>query len=76
MPRITSKIGIKNHIQSLRKERGLTQQEFAEALGITRATVIALEKENYNPSLELAFRISNLLGQSIDSIFFVEGDMG
>lgn len=61
MPRIEGKLTIINRIQHLRTEKGLTQQDLAEAIDVTRATIIALEKGNYNPSLELAFRLANFL---------------
>jgi len=56
MTRITPSIKIENRIQELRAAQSLTQQELADAIDVTRATVIALERGSYNPSLELAFR--------------------
>ena len=57
------KIVIHNRIRELRFKTGeMTQQALADSVGITRQTVIALEKGKYYPSLELAFRSSNLLG--------------
>jgi len=47
----------------------LTQGELAEKLGITRQTVIAIEKERYDPSLELAFKLSKFFRVSIEDIF-------
>lgn len=70
MPRIESKLIIYNRIQELRREHDMTQQDLADALGITRATIIALEKGSYNPSLELAFRLSNFFKTDIHDIFF------
>ncbi len=62
---------IGNHIRRLRFEHGeMTQAKLAEALGITRQTIIALEAERYAPSLELAMKISEVFGQSIDDTFF------
>ena len=69
MPRIEGKLLIENNIQDLRTRMGLTQQELADALEVTRATVLALEKGSYNPSLELAFRISRFFGSEIETIF-------
>lgn len=69
MPRIEGKLLIENKIQELRTSKGLTQQELAEALDITRATIIALEKGSYNPSLELAFRLSRFFKTGIEIIF-------
>lgn len=73
MPRIEQKLVINNHIQELRNERGLTQQDLAEAVDVTRATIIALEKGSYNPSLELAFRIAKYFKVGVDKLFFEKG---
>lgn len=70
MPRIEQKLVINNRIQELRNEKGLTQQDLAEAVDVTRATIIALEKGSYNPSLELAFRIAKYFKIGIDKLFF------
>ena len=60
---------MKTRIQELRKQRGLSQEALAEALGVTRQTVISLEKEKYVASLELAFKISRLFELPIEEIF-------
>lgn len=72
MPRIESKYKIHNCIQELRQERQITQQELADALAVTRATVVALEKGSYNPSLELAFRVAQYFKLKIEDIFTVK----
>ena len=69
MPRIEGKLLIENKIQDLRASKGLTQQELADELEVTRATIVALEKGSYNPSLELAFRISRFFKTGIETIF-------
>lgn len=71
MTRINQATKIKNRIQELRNLKGLTQQELAEAIDVTRATVIALEKGSYNPSLELAFRLAKFFNKKIDELFWV-----
>ena len=58
-----------NRIAVLRTERGLTRQALAAALGINYQTVGYLERGDYNPSLELAFRIAEYVGLPIDAIF-------
>lgn len=58
-----------NHIRTLRSTRGWTQAELAVALDVSRQTVNALETGKYDPSLPLAFRISYLFEQPIESIF-------
>lgn len=73
MPRIAGKLIINNHIQELRNQMKLTQQDLAEAIDVTRGTVIALEKGSYNPSLELAFRLADFFNVGIEKLFFKEG---
>lgn len=70
MPRIAEKLTINNCITELRNKLKLTQQDLADAVDVTRATIIALEKGNYNPSLELAFRLAKFFKTSIEEIFF------
>jgi Predicted transcriptional regulators len=60
---------LKNHIEELRKERRLTQQELADAVGVTRQTIISLERGKYIASLTLAFRLSHYFGKTIEDIF-------
>ena len=66
------KIGQENIIDVLRKNKKLTQQTLADEVGVTRATINAMEKGAYNPSLELAFRLARFFKVDIQSIFFVE----
>jgi putative transcriptional regulator len=73
MPRIAGKLTINNSIQELRNRKNLTQQDLADAVDVTRATIIALEKGSYNPSLELAFRIAKFFKTGIEDIFFESG---
>lgn len=63
---------MKNRIKALRKEQGITQDELANGVGVTRQTVISLENERYNASLNLAFKLSNFFGVSIEEIFEFE----
>lgn len=63
---------MKNHLESLRKEKMLSQEQLGRALGVSRQTVISLEKGKYNPSLELAFKISRLFDRAIEEIFCYE----
>jgi DNA-binding XRE family transcriptional regulator len=60
---------ILNRITVLRAERGLSRQQLAEALGINYQTVGYLERGDYNPSLELAFRISEYFGLPLEAVF-------
>ena len=63
---------ITNRLHILRAEMRMTQDELAHHIGITRATVIAIEKGNYNPSLGLAFKLSRFFGRGIEEIFIPE----
>ena len=65
---------MKNRIKVYRALRNLTQEALAEQLGVTRQTILAIEKGKYDPSLELAFRISSLFKIPIDKMFFYESD--
>jgi DNA-binding XRE family transcriptional regulator len=60
---------IQNRIAVLRAERGLSRQGLAEAVGINYQTVGYLERGNYNPSLELAFRIAEYFGLPLEAVF-------
>ena len=68
------KLQIGNHIRKLRFSHGeMTQQQLAEKIGVTRQTIVAIEKGNYSPSLELAFRIAYAFETTIEEVFFIEG---
>ncbi|WP_189339741.1 helix-turn-helix transcriptional regulator [Rhodanobacter denitrificans] len=58
-----------NHVRELRGERGWSQADLATRLDVSRQTVNAIETGKYDPSLPLAFRIAQLFGQPIESIF-------
>ncbi|MDN3450464.1 helix-turn-helix transcriptional regulator [Planococcus sp. APC 3906] len=65
---------MKNHIKLLRTKHGLTQDQLAEVLGVSRQTIISLEKEKYNPSITLAFKLAEVFKCSIEEIFIYEGE--
>jgi len=60
---------MKNRLEALRKEKGIRQEDLAQALGVSRQTVISLEKGKYNPSLALAFRLARYFAMQIEEIF-------
>jgi putative transcriptional regulator len=60
---------MKNNIKVLRAEKGMTQEELAEKVNVTRQTIIAIEKNKYVPSLELAYKISLFFNKKIEEIF-------
>ncbi|MEM8984478.1 MAG: helix-turn-helix transcriptional regulator [Pseudomonadota bacterium] len=61
---------INNRIRELRKAHGgMTQIELADAIGVTRQTVIAIEQNRYSPSLESAFRIARVFNAALEEVF-------
>lgn len=60
---------IRNTIRELRADAGMTQQQLAESIGLTRQTVIAIEGDKYSPSLETAFRIAAVFGVPLEQVF-------
>ena len=63
---------MKNNIKQLRKQAGLRQEDMANQLGVTRQTIIAIENDKYNPTLELAMKIARLLTKNVEDIFFLD----
>jgi putative transcriptional regulator len=60
---------VKNVLPLLRAERGWSQSDLADRLGVSRQTINALERNKYDPSLPLAFKIARLFGRRIEEIF-------
>jgi putative transcriptional regulator len=65
---------MKNRIKVLRAEHDMTQEQLAELVGVTRNTIISIEKDKYCPSLKLGFRIARTFGVGIDEVFTYEED--
>ena len=63
---------MKNNIKQLRTQAGLRQEDMANQLGVTRQTIIAIENDKYNPTLELAMKIARLLNKNVEDIFFLD----
>ena len=63
---------IKSRVKEFREDLGLTQQQLAENIGVSRQTIYYLEKGDYNPSLTLSFNLSKLFDKSLDTIFYQE----
>ena len=61
-------------IQELRKANNIRQADLADEMGVTRQTIISLEKGRYNASLELAFKIARYFGKTIEEVFIFEED--
>ncbi|NQX46601.1 helix-turn-helix transcriptional regulator [Paenibacillus tritici] len=65
------KVLVGNYIRKLRFDLNeMTQQQLADKVGVTRQTIVALEKGNYSPSLELAFRIARTFNLPLEEVFF------
>ena len=60
---------MRNRVSDLRSAKGWTQADLAERLGVSRQTVISIERGRFDPSLPLAFQIAEVFGQSIEQIF-------
>ena len=60
---------IKNNVYTFRSNIGLTQEEFAQKIGVSRQTVIAIEKGNYTPSVLLALTIARVFSVSVEEVF-------
>jgi putative transcriptional regulator len=63
---------ITNRVKELRAERGWTQQQLADAVGVSRQSINSIERERYVPSLELALTFARIFGKSTDEIFSLE----
>ena len=65
---------MKNKIEDIRKERGIRQEEFAKAMGVSRQTISSLENGRYNPSILLAYKIAKYFEMTIEDVFLFEED--
>ena len=63
------KPALSNTIRELRAAEGMTQQELADRILVTRQTVIAIELDKYSPSLEVAFRVAHVFGVPLEQVF-------
>lgn len=60
---------MENRLEEMRTSKGLTQQELADLAGVSRQTIISLERGRYNPSITLAFRLARLFGVTVEDLF-------
>ncbi len=63
---------MRNHLETLRKEKGISQEELARTLEVSRQTISSLEKGRYNPSIQLAFKIARYFNRLIEEVFIYE----
>jgi len=68
-------VELKNRLRVFRfQHNAITQEELADKVGVTRQTILAIEKGKFNPSMKLALQIARVLGVRVDEIFYLEGD--
>ena len=65
---------MKNRVEEFRKQNNENQEDLANIVGVSRKTIISIEKGKYNPSILLAFKIANHYNKSIEEIFIYEED--
>ncbi len=63
---------MKNRLEEIRKQRGIKQDELAEAMGVSRQTISSLENGRYNPSVILAIKLARFFGTNVEDIFIYE----
>ena len=63
---------MKNRIEEIRKEKGIRQEDFAKAMGVSRQTISSLENGRYNPSILLAYKIAKYFEMTIEEVFLFE----
>ncbi|MBI5044555.1 MAG: helix-turn-helix transcriptional regulator [Candidatus Levybacteria bacterium] len=63
---------VTNHLQECRVEKNITQEKLAKSIGVTRQTIIAIEKGNYTPSVLLALKIAKYFDTTVEKLFTIE----
>jgi len=63
---------LKNRIEHIRREKGIRQEDFAKAMGVSRQTISSLENGRYNPSILLAYKIARYFEMTIEEVFLFE----
>lgn len=66
---------VSNRIKEIRREKQITQSEMSEILGVSRQTIVAIENDKYNPSLELTLKIARLFEMPVEEIFKLEDEV-
>ncbi len=66
---------MKNRLEEIRKERGIKQEELAQAMGVSRQTIGSLENGRYNPSITLAIKLARYFGMTVEDIFIYEEEI-
>ncbi|WP_054950806.1 helix-turn-helix transcriptional regulator [Numidum massiliense] len=66
---------VKNCVKEFRKQKGMTQEQLAEVVQVTRQTVIAIEKQRYEPYVGTALKLAKALDCPVEKLFWIEGEM-
>ncbi|WP_077324765.1 helix-turn-helix transcriptional regulator [Virgibacillus siamensis] len=69
------KQGVKNCVKEFRKSKGITQDQLAESIQVTRQTIIAIEKQRYEPNIGTAIKLAKTLNCEMKELFWIEGDV-
>lgn len=67
-------IDIENRVKLARVEKGLTQEQLADLVGVTRQTIILIEAGKYNPTLKLCLMLKKVTGKNLDELFWIKGE--
>ncbi|MED4403600.1 helix-turn-helix transcriptional regulator [Metabacillus fastidiosus] len=65
---------MKNHLKQLREQNDISQEKMAELLGVSRQTIISIEKGRYNPSLPLAIQIARCFNTIVEEVFLLDDE--
>jgi putative transcriptional regulator len=65
---------IENRVKLARVEKGLTQEQLADLVGVTRQTIIMIESGRYNPTLKLCLMLKKVTGKNLDELFWIKGE--
>lgn len=60
-----------NSVQELRTQKGMTQEDLAQRVGVSRQTVISIEKGNYTPSILLAIKVARIFRRAVEDVFYI-----
>lgn len=69
-------MNLRNRLKEIRVEKGLTQESLADEIGVTRQTIIAVEKAKFVPSVKLALELASVLGVPLEDLFWLEDSKG
>ena len=67
-------IRVENRVYELRSTIGMTQEELAQKIGVTRQTIISIEKGNYTPSVLLSLKIAKIFKKTLEEVFYLKND--